>query len=302
MTQTAANTQTTMHFTDQFSAESMKAMLTALFDENPDGVFIADGAGNIHANPVCAAMTGTAQQTNVAPSDWSELYGIFFEDQVTRIPAGADPLARALKGETLSDAVIFMKGPTVPDGRFFSVNTRPLPGGGAIGVMRDITEQRRLQRDLAKRNADLAEREQENRELIARLRVAVDELSTPVLEIWDEVLALPVVGIVDTQRSARMTERLLSEVVRTRSRSVIVDLTGVELIDTSTADRFLKLARSVQLLGARCLVTGLQPAVAQTLVELGVEFSTLETYHNLKGALQASIRREIAERKVQAGR
>ena len=302
MTQTATNTNATTNPTAELSVENMKAMLGALFDENPDGVFIADAAGNINANAVCAAMTGSAQQTNVAPEEWSELYGIFYDDEVTRIPPGADPLALALKGQTLTDFVIFMKGPTVPDGRFFSVNTRPSPGGGAIGIMRDVTERRRLERDLAKRNAELAEREQENRELIARLRVAVDELSTPVLEIWDDVLALPVVGIVDTQRSARMTERLLAEVVRTRSRSVIVDLTGVELIDTSTADRFLKLARSVQLLGARCLVTGIQPAVAQTLVELGVEFSALETHRNLKSALEASIRRDVAERRAQAGR
>jgi len=86
-----------------------------------------------------------------------------------------------------------------------------------------------------------------------------------------------------------MTEKLLTEVVRSRSRHVIVDLTGVEVIDTSTADRFLKLARSVNLLGARCLITGIQPAVAQTLVELGVEFGSLETHRNLKNALQACV-------------
>jgi rsbT co-antagonist protein RsbR len=84
-----------------------------------------------------------------------------------------------------------------------------------------------------------------------------------------------------------MAEKLLSEVVRTRSRHVIVDLTGVDLIDTATADRFVKLARAVELLGARCIVCGLQPAVAQTLVELGVEFSGMSTQRNLRHALEA---------------
>jgi rsbT co-antagonist protein RsbR len=148
----------------------------------------------------------------------------------------------------------------------------------------------------------LARREEENRELIERLRVAVDDLSTPVLEVWDDVLTLPVVGIVDTQRSAQMTDRVLNEVVNSRARYVIVDLTGVAVIDTSTADRFLRLARAVQLLGARCIVTGIQPAVSQTLVELGVEFGVLETHRNLKSALAACIRRDGADAKGKAAR
>jgi len=283
------------------NAEAMASMVDALFHQNPDAVVIVDANGHIRLNSVAFELHGNPE-LGASPAEWSERYGIFHPDQVTRMAPGTDPLALAMQGQVCTDALVFMRTPAQPEGRFVRGNARPLPGGGAIAVMRDVTEQIRLEQDLAKRNAELAEREQENRELIARLRVAVDELSTPVLEIWDDVLVLPVVGIVDTQRSARMTERVLDEVVRTRSRSVIVDLTGVELIDTSTADRFLKLARSVQLLGARCLITGLQPAVAQTLVELGVEFATLETHRNLKSALEASIRRDAAERRVLAAR
>src|SRR5690606_547126 len=127
------------------------------------------------------------------------------------------------------------------EGMFLSADASPIPGGGAVLVMTDVTEKREMAEQLERRNAELAAREEDNRELIARLRVAVEELSTPVLEIWEDVLALPVVGVVDTQRSAQMTERLLAEIVRSRSRHVIVDLTGVDVIDTSTADRFLQL-------------------------------------------------------------
>ncbi|MFT3928525.1 MAG: STAS domain-containing protein [Myxococcales bacterium] len=282
---------------DTLDPKSMTAMLGVLFDDNPDGIVIADTSGRITCNPVAIAAIG-APDPDVSPEEWSERYGLFHEDQQTRFPPNADPLALAMQGQVVSDVIMFSRNPNKPEGIFVSVSARPLANGGAIAVFRDVTERRRMADDLAQRNAELALREQENRELIARLRVAVDELSTPVLEIWNDVLALPVVGIVDTQRSARMTERLLAEVVRTRCRSVIVDLTGVELIDTSTADRFIKLARSVQLLGSRCLVTGIQPAVAQTLVELGVEFSALETHRNLKSALEASIRRDVAERRA----
>ncbi len=279
-----------------------RAIVDLLFEHNPDGVLIADAMGTLRSNR--AAQEMMRQEVNDQKRDeWSTSYGFFHTDKVTRVPLEELALSRTLAtGEVIEEEIIFITSEARPEGVFVSSSSRPLPGGGAILITRDVTEKRKLSEDLATRNEELASREEENRDLIARLRVAVDELSTPVLEIWDDVLALPVVGIVDTQRSAQMTERLLSEVVRSRARHVIVDLTGVELIDTSTADRFMKLARSVQLLGARCIVTGIQPAVAQTLVELGVEFGTLETHRNLKNALEACIRRNAADAKATAAR
>jgi rsbT co-antagonist protein RsbR len=286
---------------NETSVAKLQAMVSVLFEENPDGVTIADTAGNITSNRRTIELFGEVD-AEVPPEQWAERYGLFHEDRVTPFALQDMPLFRALRGETIDELLLYRKGPEMKQGVFLSISARPLVGGGAIAVYRDVTEQRRLSDDVTQRNAELAQREEENRELIRRLRGAVDELSTPVLEIWNDVLALPVVGLVDTQRSARMTDRVLTEVVRTRARSVIVDLTGVELIDTSTADRFIKLARSVQLLGARCLVTGIQPAVAQTLVELGVEFAALETHRNLKSALEATIRRDAFERRSQTDR
>jgi len=148
-----------------------------------------------------------------------------------------------------------------------------------------------LEESLAKRNEELAARAEENAQLVERLRFAVDELSTPVLEVWDDVLVLPVVGVVDTARSMQMEERLLAAVAHHRSRFVIIDLTGVGTVDTSTADRFLKLARSARLLGAECVVTGIQSAVARTLVALDVEFTSLRTAQNLKQGLEVCLAR-----------
>ena len=177
--------------------------------------------------------------------------------------------------------------------------------GAVIGLtcfLSDVTAQRQTQEelaqfrtDLADRNAELAARAEENAVLVDRLRQAVQELSTPVLEVADDVLALPVIGIVDTERGAQMEERLLNELVRHKSRFVIVDLTGVNMLDTSTADRFAKIARSVGLLGSECILTGLQPAVAQTLVAIGVEFAGLRTERNLKRAIEVCMARLRAE-------
>lgn len=278
------------------------AMFEAMFEHNPDGVSISDRHGNLTTNEAGRAILRDTPESQ-AREDWEKKYGIYREDQVTLYTQADNPLMRTLRDrEVIPEEILFIVGPGRPEGAFMSVSSRPLPDGGALLVTRDITERRLLSASLQERNADLARREEENRELIERLRVAVDDLSTPVLEIWDDILALPVVGIVDTQRSAQMTDKVLNEVVRSRAKYVIVDLTGVELIDTGTADRFLRLARSVQLLGARCIVTGIQPAVSQTLVELGVEFGTLETHRNLKSALEASIRRDTANSKAKLAR
>lgn len=282
---------------------SKKAVLALLFDHNPDGVIIADKTGKLEMNAAATAILGQGPIDDATPDQWTDRYGLFRADGVTPFPPEELPMARTLTtGVSVDEEVLFARSDAKPEGAFMTVTSRPLPDGGVLGITRDITARRQLEQDVASRNAALAAREEENRELIGRLRVAVDELSTPVLEIWDDVLTLPVVGIVDTQRSAQMTERLLAEVVRSRAQHVIVDVTGVELIDTSTADRFLKLARSVQLLGARCIVTGIQPAVAQTLVELGVDFTALETHRNLKNALEACIRRTAADAKSAAKR
>ena len=87
-----------------------------------------------------------------------------------------------------------------------------------------------------------------------------------------------------------MMERLLEEVVRKQSRFAIIDLTGVEIVDTATADHFVKLVKAVQLLGTQCILTGIRPAVAQTLVALGIELGSVATLRNLKHALTECIR------------
>jgi len=117
----------------------------------------------------------------------------------------------------------------------------------------------------------------------------IKDLSTPVLEVWEHILVLPVIGIVDTDRCMAIMNSLLSSIVDKQSKCVIIDITGVEIVDTRTADFFLKLSRSASLLGAHCILTGLQPAVAQTLVEIGTNLTELQTLRTLKDGLKASL-------------
>lgn len=122
------------------------------------------------------------------------------------------------------------------------------------------------------------------------METLVRQLQTPILQLWDDVLALPVIGMVDSRRSAEMMETLLNEIVSHRCKYVIIDITGVEIVDTRTADHFIKVMKSAELLGTRCVMTGIRPAVAQTLVELGVELTSIRTLRNLQEGLRDCLR------------
>jgi rsbT co-antagonist protein RsbR len=145
-------------------------------------------------------------------------------------------------------------------------------------------------------NRALVQSETVNRELEAKLetiemqQAAIRELSTPIIEVWAGVLCLPVVGVVDSQRSAEMTETLLETIVAKQARMAIVDITGIDVMDTKTADHFIKMARAVRLLGAECIVSGINPGIAQTLTHIGVDLTGVRTLRSLRDALQLYLR------------
>jgi rsbT co-antagonist protein RsbR len=124
---------------------------------------------------------------------------------------------------------------------------------------------------------------------IAQQALAITELSTPVLEVWSNVLALPLIGVLDTKRSAEVMANLLAKVSASQARCVIIDVTGIAVVDTGTADHLIKIAHAVELLGARCVLTGIAPAVARTLVAIGVSLGGVETFRSLKAGLEHCI-------------
>ncbi len=145
---------------------------------------------------------------------------------------------------------------------------------------------------LARARAASAEYQREMEEKLATIetqRAAIRELSTPVIELWKGVLCLPVVGSLDQQRSEEMTESLLSAVVEHSTECVIIDVTGIDTMDTQAVDYLMRAARSVALLGARCCLTGIRPTIAKTIVALGVDVTGLETFRSLRDALGAHV-------------
>ena len=125
----------------------------------------------------------------------------------------------------------------------------------------------------------------------ARLLELVEDLETPVIPVLPGTLVLPVVGHLDTRRIALLTDHVLERVSELRAHTVLLDLTGVSLIDTATANYLLQLIRSVRLLGATCMLTGIRSEVAQTLVALGIDWSHIPTAGSLQEAImELSIR------------
>jgi len=122
-------------------------------------------------------------------------------------------------------------------------------------------------------------------EVIEKQRAAIQELSTPIIELWEGVLCLPVVGVLDTVRSTEMTGVLLQAIVDQKARYAIIDITGIEVMDTRTVDHFMRMARAVRLLGAECALTGINPHIAQTVVQMGLDLTDIVTHRSLRDAL-----------------
>ncbi len=133
---------------------------------------------------------------------------------------------------------------------------------------------------------------QKSREaLILRQQQDVLELSTPVVKLWDGILALPMVGTLDSSRTQVAMESLLQRIVETGSDVAILDITGVPTVDTLTAQHLLKTVNAVHLMGAECIISGIRPQIAQTIVHLGVDLTGVVTKATLADAFRTALQR-----------
>jgi rsbT co-antagonist protein RsbR len=118
------------------------------------------------------------------------------------------------------------------------------------------------------------------------------ELSTPVVKVWDGVVALPLIGTLDSERTQVVMESLLDRIVATGSTLAIIDITGVPTVDTLVAQHLLRTVSAAQLMGADCIISGIRPQIAQTIVHLGIDLSTVTTKATLADALQLALARK----------
>lgn len=149
---------------------------------------------------------------------------------------------------------------------------------------------------LEKMIEDLIEAKRVSEERMARLQAAVEEkerllrtvgeLSSPVIQVWEDVLVMPLVGAIDSARATRIMEDLLNGIIKYQAEIVIIDITGVPVVDTSVANHLVQTIKAAALLGAKCVVVGISSEVAQSLVNLGVDLSGVITRSNLQAGVR----------------
>ena len=130
----------------------------------------------------------------------------------------------------------------------------------------------------------------ERERVLGQQQATIRELSTPVLQVRERLLALPIIGELDSQRAAQLTEQLLNAVRRNRARVVVIDITGVPSVDKNVANHLVQTVRACRLMGAAVLVTGLSSDIARTLVTLGVDLSMMDTVGDLQGGIEEAER------------
>jgi PAS domain S-box-containing protein len=146
---------------------------------------------------------------------------------------------------------------------------------GRTGTARDITKRKEL--------------EQQLQQAFDKLKASYEELSIPVIQVWAGVLVLPIIGVLDNERIKRLMETMLAKIVKTHSRVVILDVTGVRSIDTNVASHLINVTNAAKLLGTKCVVTGIKPEVAHTLVGLGVDMSEITTKRSMQEGLKHAL-------------
>ena len=133
--------------------------------------------------------------------------------------------------------------------------------------------------------------QQTREEVIRRQQEEMLELSTPVVTLWDGIVALPLIGTLDSSRTSVVMEALLQTIVETRSEIAIIDITGVPTVDTVVAQHLLKTVAAARLMGADCIISGIRPQIAQTMVHLQIDLSAVTTKATMADALRTALRR-----------
>lgn len=247
--------------------EHMPAMM---FAKDPDSRYVV-------ANAQLERFMGVEPQSIAGKRD----HDLVPEDIVAQVKMADDQvrntgLATAFEesvphpteGMKLFHSIKFLvRGPGIPEGTV---------GGAAI----DITAMKQAE----------AERQEAQQAIIAAQQATIRELATPLLPIADGVIVMPLIGTLDPERASRIIEALLAAVGAHQATIAIIDITGVRSVDAHVAGVLLQAARAVRLLGARVVLTGIQPAIARTLVDLGVEWQGLVTEATLRGGIDYALR------------
>jgi rsbT co-antagonist protein RsbR len=242
-----------------------ETILKAMLDQLPVVVYIVDEKGIFTFSDGSALQSLGLQPGAVVGLSVFEVYKDF--------PPILEAIKRTMAGETFT---YFAKVGAIQ----FNNWATPLYNEqneleGILGVSFDITEQGRAEE----------ERSKLQEQIIQTQEAMLNELSTPLIPLADNVVAMPLIGSIDSRRAQQLVDTLLEGVSALQARMTILDITGVPVVDTQVANALIRAAQAVRLLGAKVILTGIRPEVAQTLVGLGVDMTDIIT----RGTLQSGI-------------
>lgn len=216
----------------------------------------------------------STRDLNVRSASWQGVRDQLGELSLSRARQGFSP------GETAT-FVFSLKQPV------FSRLTSEIQDAGALA--RETWNATLLLDSLGLYTTELYQKGRE--EVIARQQQELLELSTPVVQLWEGVLALPLIGTLDSNRTQVVMESLLQQIVDNKAEVAIIDITGVPTVDTLVAQHLLKTVAAARLMGADCIISGIRPQIAQTIVHLGVNLGDVVTKSSLADALTVALRR-----------
>jgi len=221
-----------------------------------------------------AALQGGAPTDDIQAPAWDELRNRL--DQLSRSWA-----AQGLPAAETTSFLLAFKRPL-----FEGLQRRLASGAGQTEAVWAVSS-------LIDRLAQwmLAVYQRSREDIIQRQQQELLELSTPVVKLWDGVLAVPMIGTLDSARTQLVMETLLQRIVETGSALAIIDITGVPTVDTLVAQHLIKTVTAIRLMGADCIISGIRPQIAQTMVHLGIDLQGITTKATLADALAQALRR-----------
>lgn len=168
----------------------------------------------------------------------------------------------------------------------------------------DLTYELKQSKKIKEELEEKLKKIQEQQKTILQQQEDLLELSSPVTKVWDNILILPVIGTLDSQRTQIMMENLLQKIVETGCTNAILDITGVPTVDTQVANHLLKTVTAARLLGADCIISGISPAIAQTIVHLGIDLSAIRTKATLQDAMLFAMKKnnQLVNGKIQVNK
>ncbi|WP_031554620.1 STAS domain-containing protein [Parvularcula oceani] len=244
---------------DLFSAKETRAQTVRLLTAFRNGVAEAE----------------TGEDLDLRADEWAEL-------RETLSDLGRERVERGMTPTEMATFVAALKSPL-----FHSLRERM--AGSPDALIEEVWHITRIVDAFALYTTEvfIAEREL----VIERQRTEMLELSTPVVQLWDDILALPLIGTMDSVRAQDVMENLLEAIVERKAEIVIIDITGVQTVDTQVAQHLLRTAAAVRLMGAECVISGISPRIAQTMVQLGVDVGEVVTSGSIQNALTYAFRK-----------